>query len=472
MSRHWLIPALGVALLQPAALGARPAWRAGVARIVITPGKSLWLGGFGARTKPSEGVLNELHAKALALEDRSGKRAVLVTTDIAGFPAVVAGRIAEQARKQHRLSRDRLMLTSSHTHSGPLLANPNKIWHLGQLSAEQSRDVEEYTRELEGKVVAVIGAALKDLRPARLSFARGRTNFAVNRRIKTEKGVFSFRPNPEGPVDHDVPVLRVESEQGQLRAVVFGYACHPSCLQADNYLFSGDYAGFAQEWLEKQHPDTIALFVQGFGGDSTTHPRGTVELTRKYGEMLAGAVAKAMGDSMRPVGGPLKAAYEVFPIAFAAPPGREELEARAQGKNTEAGRQVQEFLRISDADFRRHAQELLKVLDRGDRLPTDYPYPLQVWQFGQDLTWVAMAGEVVADYAVRLKKELDPDGIWLAGYCNDTFAYIPSQRVLQEGSYEGGGAMAGARFPGPFAPSVEETIVRKVHELVARARGK
>ncbi|MBI4874875.1 MAG: neutral/alkaline non-lysosomal ceramidase N-terminal domain-containing protein [Acidobacteria bacterium] len=458
-----------LALAKPA-LGARPEWKAGLAKVAITPRKSIWMGGFGARKKPSEGVLNELYAKALALEDRSGKRAVLVTTDMTGFSSGLAQRVAQQAQKRYGLSRDRLLLNSTHTHSGVLLANPLLIWSLGQLSPEQSRDVEEYTRELEDQVVALIGAALKDLRPARLAFGRGTTDFSVNRRLKTDKGVVSFRPDPEGPVDHDVPVLRVESERGQLLGVVFGYACHPSCLMADNFLLSGDYAGFAQEELEQRHPGAAALFVQGFGGDSTTHPRGTVELARKYGGMLAGAVEKTLSDSMKPVNGPLTPAYTVFPLAFAPTPSREEFEARARGKNTDAGRQVQEFLKISNDDFRKHAQEALKMMDRNERLPAEYPYPIQAWQFGRGLTLLALAGEVVVDYAVRLKKELDPETLWLAGYSNDVFAYIPSLRVLQEGSYEGGGAMAGARLPGPFAPSIEETIVRKIRELVERTR--
>ncbi|HPT27096.1 MAG TPA: neutral/alkaline non-lysosomal ceramidase N-terminal domain-containing protein, partial [Bryobacteraceae bacterium] len=233
-----------LAIAQPA-LGGRPEWKAGLAKAAITPRKSMWMGGFGNRKKPSEGVLNELYAKALALEDRSGKRAVLVTTDMTGFSAGLAKRIAKQVERQYGLSRDRLLLNSTHTHSGALLANPLQLWNLGRLSPEQWRDVEEYTQELEGKVVAVIGAALKGLQPARLAFGRSQTNFSVNRRLKTDKGVVSFLPNPEGPVDHDVPVLRVESERGQLLGVVFGYACHPSCLMADNYLFSGDYASFA-----------------------------------------------------------------------------------------------------------------------------------------------------------------------------------------------------------------------------------
>jgi hypothetical protein len=452
MRSRWIVIAL---VLAGPSFGARPEWKAGVAKVQITPRKPLWMMGFGARTKPSEGVLQELYAKALALEDRSGRRSVLVTTDLLGFPAAVASNIAARVAKQYGLPRERLLLNSSHTHGGPVLATPRRVLVGTRASAEQWRDIEDYTRELEGKVVVVIGAALKDLQPALLSFGHGETKFAVNRRLKTEKGIQSFVSNPEGPVDHEVPVLRVESERGNLRGLVFGYACHTTSLLADTYLFHGDYAGFAQEWLERQHPNSAAFFVQGCGGDITTWPRGTVEHARKYGEMLATAADKAVGDSVRPVRGPLTAAFYVLPLAFAPPPSRAELEARLQHR---------------DPDYRWQAQQMLQVLDRDGRLPSDYPYPLQVWQFGQDLTFIAMAGEVVVDYALRLKKELGPEKLWVAGYSNDVFAYIPSLRVLQEGGYEGGEAMSFYVQPGPFAPSIEETIIRKIRELVERTR--
>ena len=437
------------------AWGASASWKAGVAKVQITPARSLWMTGFGARTNTSAGSLLELYAKALALEDDSGQRAVLVTTDLLGFPASVAKNISDQVAKQHGLSRDRLVLNSSHTHGGPALAHPHRMLYGARATPEECRAVEDYTRELEGKVVAVIGAALKDLRPARLSFAQGETTFALNRRQKTETGYISFVGNTNGPVDHSVPVLRVDSESGQLRGVVFGYACHPTALLANIYQFHGDYAGFAQARCEEQHPGAVAFFVQGCGGDVGTSPRGTVELARKYGEMLADAVDKTMDGFLRPVRGPLKPAFEVFPVAFATPPSRETLQAQLQHK---------------DVYHRWHAQEMLVVLDRESRLPAQYPYPLQVWQFGQDLTLIAMAGEVVVDYALRLKKEFGADKLWVAGYCNDVFAYIPSLRVLQEGGYEGGDAMIYYVQPGPFAPSVEDTIVRKVHELVERTR--
>ncbi len=147
----------------------------------------------------------------------------MVTTELVGFHASVADTIAEQVEKQHGLSRARLVLNSSHTHSGPDLLCDRLVFWTWRLSAEQLRDIEDYTRQLEDQVVAVVGAALKDLRPARLSFGHGEANFGVNRRRKPEQsGAVSFVPNPLGPVDSDVPVLRMESEPGQLRAVVFG----------------------------------------------------------------------------------------------------------------------------------------------------------------------------------------------------------------------------------------------------------
>jgi neutral ceramidase len=83
---------------------------------------------------------------------------------------------------------------------------------------------------------------------------------------------------------------------------------------------------------------------------------------------------------------------------------------------------------------------------------------------------VALAGEVVVDYSLRLKRELTGPPLWVAGYSNDVFGYVPSARVLHEGGYEGGGAMLYTPLPGPFAPSVEELVVGKVHELMNRVR--
>lgn len=115
---------------------------------------------------------------------------------------------------------------------------------------------------------------------------------------------------------------------------------------------------------------------------------------------------------------------------------------------------------------------MLAVLKQGGNLPEKYPYPVQVVRFGGELTLVALGGETVVDYSLRLKRELSgPAGavgaaVWVSGYSNDVMAYIPSERVLREGGYEGGGAMRfSTTHPGPWAAGVEERIVAKVREL-------
>jgi hypothetical protein len=269
----------------------------------------------------------------------------------------------------------------------------------------------------------------------------------MNRRLITETGVRN-NPNPDGPIDHDVPVLRIDSPDGKLRAVLFGYACH--CTTLSFYQYCGDYAGFAQEYIEQAHPGTTAMFMAGCGGDQNPYPRRTLDYCMQHGRALANGVETALEYRGPPIHGYIGAAVDTVMLDFAEPPSREQLEHKARSK---------------DKYERRHAEVLLEELEKNGKIRTTYPYLVQVVRFGNDLTMVALAGEVVVDYSLRLKSELPGRTVWVAGYSNDVFGYIPSARVLREGGYEAGGAMRYTDLPGPFAPSVEERIVAKVHEL-------
>jgi hypothetical protein len=420
--------------------GAAPEWKAGVATTVITPSKSIWMAGYSARKRASEGVMQDIYAKALALQDRKGERFVLVTTDLLGLTAKVSENVAERARKKYGLGRDRLMFNSSHTHCGPVIDRMLAVAY--NLDPGQWSVIDAYTRELEDKLVSAIGGALSNLQPARLSFGRSEAGFAKNRRTQ-------FSPN--GPVDHDVPVLRVDDRAGQMRAVVFGYACHNTTIGPEVRQLNGDYAGFCQLDLRKGHPGAEAFFVAGCGADANPYPRGSEEAARAHGAELAAAVDKALGNTLQPVGGPLRSSFERVNLTFAPAPSREEVERRLQDKNEYVAR---------------HAREMLAILDRDGKLPADYPYPIQVWKFGRDLTWIALGGEVVVDYDLRLKKMFGADRLWVSGYSNDVMGYIPSLRVLEEGGYEGGGAMIYYVRPGPWSNAVEDTIVNAVERLV------
>jgi hypothetical protein len=231
--------------------------------------------------------------------------------------------------------------------------------------------------------------------------------------------------------------------------VLFGYACHNTTLGIQQ--FCGDYAGYAQEELQKAHPGAIALFMNGCSGDQNPYPRREFSFVQTHGKTLATAVESAMQVlPKRPLEGPIKAAFQRVPLAFATPPTKEQLEAQLKSANKY---EVQ------------HAERLLKQIATEGKVETEYPYPVQVIHFGNQLGMVTLGGEVVVDYSLRLKRELGMPVVWVAGYSNDVMGYVPSLRVLKEGGYEGGGAMLYGSHPGPWSDKVEDTIVGKVMEL-------
>jgi hypothetical protein len=426
---------------------AEGSWKAGVATVNITPAESIWLAGYGARDRPSDGVLHDIHAKALALQDEQGATSVLVTADLLGFAADMSETISQRVRELYGIPRDRLILNASHTHSGPVTGNVLRPAY--KLGPEHEPAIRRYTAKLLDQVVGVVGEAIKNLEPAELTFEQGLAGFAVNRRRASP----STKHLP-GPVDHDVPVLLAKKPDGSVKALVFGYACHATVLS--DYQVNGDWPGFAQEAIEKKYPGAIALFVAGCGADANPLPRRSVELARRYGDTLATAVGEVVQGKMNSVRGPLKAAFDYAEVQFQTPPTREELEWRVK----------------TETDSRqRHAAFLLEKLNREGKLPAKYPYPVQVWRFGSDLTMIYLGGEVVVDYSLRFKNTYGWRDTWVAGYSNDVFAYIPSERVLHEGGYEGGGAMIPYGQPRPFKAGVEEIIANKVDELVKRTAG-
>jgi hypothetical protein len=427
-------------------------WQAGAAKVSITPRAPVWMAGYGSRDKPSQGVAQELQAKALAIEDPQGMRVVIVSSDLIGFVRDVTETIAEGARQRFELPRNRLLITSSHTHAGPTIGKSLPVMY--DLTPEQSQAVQDYTRYLEEQVITVIGQAIENLAPAEMSFHRGRAGFAMNRREPTPQGV-KLGVNPKGPVDHDVPVLQVRSPDGKLLAVLFSYACHNTTLGGNQYEFHGDYAGEAQARFERQHPGAVALFMIGCGGDANPQPRGELAHAKQNGEELAAAVENAIAGDGRQVQGQLRSELIHFPIPLAPAPTRSDFEER---------------LNDSDRFVRRHAAYHLELLDREGHSPRDYSYPLQAVQFGGTVTLVALGGEVVVGYALQLKDRLGEETTWPVGYANDVFAYVPTRQILAEGGYEADRSQIYYGLPGPWAPEVEATILEKAVDLVERLR--
>jgi hypothetical protein len=425
-------------------------WKAGIARVDITPKEPMWMAGYAARNHPSEGAVHRLWAKALALEDPAGKKAVLVTLDLCGIGRDLSNAVRDAALKRHGLKRDQIVLSCSHTHSGPVVGT--NLITMYKIDDAQRAKIADYARFLENALGDMIDGALTSLEDAHLAWETGRCDFAVNRRNNPEKSVPELRRRMAlaGPVDHDVPVLRVSGFGGKVRAIVFAYACH--CTVLDSYQFCGDYAGFTQVDLEDRYPGSQAMFIAGCGGDQNPIPRRALELARGYGRQLADSVAQVMESPMRRIENSLRSGYQEIDLAFGPLPSKQQIERDALS---------------SDFYIAIRAKYLWKVISTHGQLSQTYPYPVQVWRMN-DLTWIFLGGEVTVDYALRIKRNLGGSRTWVAAYCNDVMAYIPSLRVLKEGGYEGASAMVYYAQPTVWSTRVEEDIIEAVIRILDR----
>jgi len=450
-----LLLAVAFSLLGCCSLSAQEkSWQAGLAKIVITPTKPMWMSGYASRTKPADGKITELWAKACLLKSPAGQQALVISLDLVGVDRKLAHEILAKLEGKLNLKPEQIALATSHTHSGPVVGNNLRSMYV--LEPIQQKLIDKYTSWLQDRIVQVADEARRNLQPAKLSWTIGQATFAVNRRNNKEADIEKIRGEGtlQGPVDHDVPVLAIRDAKDKLVGVLFGYACHATVLSG--YDWCGDYPGFAMGMLEQDYPGAIAIFWAGCGADQNPLPRRTVALAKKYGQELAASVNDALKKPLTPLKGTeLRTVQAEVAVPYDVLPSREQLAKDALSTNRYAAAR---------------AQLWLDRLAKGEKLPETYPYPVQVWRLGDDLTWVTLGGEVVVDFSLRLKKELTPGKTWVMGYANDVMAYIPSLRVLKEGGYEGGGAMLYYGLPAIWGPQVEEVIVEAVRKLAKSVR--
>ena len=442
--------ALTLLLLLIASPPAEAGWKAGLAKSDLTPRADVWLAGYGSRRVATE-IIHPLWMKALALDDGKGHRVVLITSDFQGVPKGMSDRVFQQVKQKYRLERHQVMYTFSHNHCGPRLGEDLIDYY--PVEEAQEELVRRYTDKMVTVSVELIGRALADLKPATIHTTAGRSTFGVNRRNNREADVPALLAAGKelvGPVDHTVPVMTVTGKDNTLRAILFGYACHPTTLSFTKWC--GDYPGFAQVEIEKKHPGALAMFVNTCGGDQNPLPRRKIELCRKYGHMLAVGVEEALAKKpLRPVAPGLKTAFEYVPLAYQKLVTREML-TKAQKSN--------------NSIERRWATRLLGKLDNGAKFSPTYPYPIHAWRLGKDTLMIGMGAETVVDFALRFKNEFG-QRTWVCGYADDMISYIPSRRVWEEGGYEGGARLYEYGRPAyRWAGDVEKRIAASVHKLV------
>jgi len=441
-SQNWLIVAFVLSLSSSGNLEAQTcdsqSWQAGVSRAVITPPELMWMSGYGGRKAPADGKIHDLYVRVASLQPQpDSPRFLFVSLDLVGVPVRMAEELSAEFAHQYGIPRENIMFTCSHTHCGPAL--DHKLSWMLAMNDEDWDQVRNYQKWLNDRIRDAVKAAISGMKPAHLHYDNGTCGFATNRRP----------PIGEGPIDHSVPVLRITDEQGTIRGVIFGYACHNTTLGIQQWC--GDYAGFAQLNLEDTYPDAVAMFFTGCGADQNPLPRRTMELCEKYGRLLSVAVQDVVKKKMRPLNPSMSGRFETVSLEFAEAPTREQIEQK---------------LNNGDGYDKNWAKNQLADLQDDGMIEMTYSYPVQTWRLGNELTWIALGGEVVVDYSLRLKSNLGKDNTWVTGYANDVMCYIPSERVLKEGGYEGATSMRYYQKPSIWKPGLEDKIIDTVQSQV------
>ena len=382
--RRFLRIVAAAAAVSPSARAAArvSSWLAGAASLDITPERSLWMAGFARRTQPSQGVALPLRAKALALQHRDGRPVVLVTVDLLGVTARLTDRVAAELQRLHGVRRAEILFNASHTHCGPVVDEQLSVAY--DLTPAQWDDVRAYTAQLESKLVAVAGEALTRLRPARIRLRQGRS--LVRRESPGDV-------QPAGPVDHGVPVLRVDGAGREPLAIVFGYSCHNTTLQDGFVQYHGDYAGVAQAALNCGIQVPRRSSWRAAGRTRTRNRAGPSSWWRRTGPRwrmpwitCCRRLCRSRTNSRRHTGPWRCRSRRSGPGAVARAAGHRAGVSPPPCCPDEA------------------------AIARDGRLPASQHDPVQVWAFGSDLTLIALGGEVVVDYARRLAREFPAAG--------------------------------------------------------------
>jgi hypothetical protein len=410
-----------------------------------------------SRSVPTDGsVDSRLHVRALALQYHQQPVHILISIDSIGLPVAMTSDIANKLQAELQIAREQIVFCNTHTHSGPHLFEYYVFGFMMGYSESDGRIANDYRNRLRDWIVQAAKQAVAGLRPASVSHTQGTVGFAAHRGLKLKDTDPDFVPDLSGPVDHALPLLCLKNEDNQIVALVFNYACHCTTLDSEYNKINSDWAGAATDQLELDFPGSVALCTIGCGGDCDPEPRGSLQLINQHARSIATEVKRLVQKPMTMVGQPIASRYEHADLAFELPTVSQLKARQSPGK----------FFLLSGS----HAYRMLELLKRGGKLPATYHAPIQTWNFGNQLTMVFLSGEVVVDYALRLKKELADPNLWVTAYANDVFGFIDSERMRPERGNQYRESPEYFNQPGPWASGTEDRLINRVKELIAHTR--
>ena len=425
--------------------------KAGVARTSITPP----VGTIANGGKPSIGIVTELYAKALVLDDGQTK-AALVTADVILFGKKVVIETRARIEEMTGIPGAHVMFAASHTHSG-VATTMRERW--STIEPDHS-----YVDQLVAKMSGAVAEAHSRRVEVSIGAGKGHAAASINRWISTPEGA-RWAPNPDGPVDDTLSVLRVDGPDGKPLAALVDYAAHASVMSWGRF-FAADYPGFLQSVVEKVYDGEVTvLFANGASGDTKIKwlrkkedgaddfAYGGVEDARRWGTMLAGEAIKTLEQIRTGEAGDLCVASKEIEFPLLPLPSVEEVEAELEAKRKQG----------EDATWEERTLASL----RAGTAPASITGEIQVLRIGPEIVLAAVPGELFAEVGLRMRRKIDCEHTFIVGYANGYVGYLPSAASCREDGDE-------PRYdwhkffwyPANFSEGVEPAILQAVRELV------
>lgn len=435
-------------------------FRVGTAAVRITPAKPTPMAGY-YHTRFSTNTHDELHAKAIVLEV-AGTRAALVVCDLISLPREVVEQTREIVSRTAKVPGAHIMISATHTHTGPELASKTSR----RVSGDRADAVvREYTAQLPARIAEAVRVAESELQPARISFGREQENhLAFNRRFLMRDGTVGWNPGKlntnivraVGPIDSEVAVCFFESPRGDALATYVNFAMHPDTV--GGLEFSADYAFTLARLLgEYKGPNMVTVFANGACGD-INHidvqwggaQKGHAEAAR-LGTVLAGDVFKAYTRMRTIAPDLLRVRSEIVHLPLPElKPG--ELEAAHEIVARIGTKTAPKFLEQVHA---------FKVLDVAARAGRPHEVEVQVIALGDDLAWVSLPGEIFVELGLEIKRQSPFRNTMIAELANGSIGYIPTRRAFAEGNYE----PIGARCAPGSGELLVESALKQLRQL-------
>ena len=394
----------------------------GLSKIDITPKEPVFQEGYGFRETKSESVHAPVYVKALAL----GKDFVVLCFDL----CILDTEFVDALKARIPLPADRILVSYTHTHSGPAL--------IAWLKHGPNPEYRAFALEAGAKAAQ---EALANLAEGELSFGVGETYIGVKRNLALPTGA-----EPERVIDRKLAVLTVRDTKGDIKVIWCEAACH--AVIVTDYGISGDFPAQACKELEEAYPGAVAMYSQGCCGD--TNP-----ILMHLDFDAAIMTGKVLANDVKNV------------IRFQSRPFRLDLASTIKEVTLPLGEDQIDFFKGKAADtdpvFHAYGERMLAAIADGTA-PKTIPFRVMAVRLGKGIGMVTLEGEAVSFFARSMRERWADDDLAVLGYSNGYRCYIPSIEKLHEGGYETTVTYEWGGFRAPYTEEVEGIVTRAMDE--------